>query len=186
MRIEARSRFLVSAKEIGLVAYEWMIEVKILTIMVIINRSTDAEIVLRSEVGFEHQLSISVLLIHVKKCLAKLIFSIMHRTIGHQGYRRVVVGIKDESVLPLEFQAIGADINAIMCQAVWTFVMAAHTACSLIAQSLDAQLTDPLWRHISHTPHTIYLLQLGHVHEAIMVGIVVGLAVFEMQQKACR
>ena len=118
MRINARSRFLINAKEIGLVANKRMIEIKILTIVVIIDRSTDADIMLGSEVGFEHELGVAVLLIHVIKCLAKLIISIMHRTIGHQGNRRIVVGIEDEAILPLEFEAVGADINAIMCQAV--------------------------------------------------------------------
>ena len=53
--------------------------------------------------------------------------------------------------------------------------MFARTTYPFIMESFDTELTNPSWRDICHTPHTIQLFLFGHIHKPITIRIMVCL-----------
>ena len=98
---------------------------------------------LRCEIGLEHQLRISVLLVHVVACMAKLIVRIVDGTIHHQGQRCVMLVIENETIFPLRFQPMGVHVNPIMRQGGRLTAVMTHATGTFVEQRLDAPLTDP-------------------------------------------
>lgn len=60
-----------------------------------------------------------------------------------------------------------------------------HTALALIVQEAHAELAYPLRSDVGPAVHKVILTQLGHIHKAVVVAVVIAPAVFKMQQQAC-
>ena len=61
-------------------------------------------------------------------------------------------------------------------------MLAALSAFAFVMQAAQHQLANPSWRHIRPSVHDVVLSQLWHIHEAVIVAVMVGLTVLEVEQ----
>ena len=186
LRVQPSGRLVGRAKEVGLLSQQTIVQDERLVVRIVIERSADAEIVLRREVCLKHELGIAVLLLHIVARLAKGVRSIVYCPIQHEGERGVVLRIERQTILPLRLITVRLHPNAVVGDGFVVRMVPTHAACALIAERLDIELAYPAGRDVGHAPHSIVLAQLGHVHETIVVAVVVRLSVFEVQQNARR
>ena len=185
LRVQPSGRLVGRAKEVGLISRQRIVQDERLVVRIVIERSADAEIVLRREVRLKHELGIAVLLLHIVARLAKGVRSIVYCPIQHKGERSVVLRIERQTILPLRLIAVCLHPNAVVGNG-FVSMVPTHAARALIAERLDIKLAYPAGRDVGHAPHSVVLAQLGHVHETIVVAVVVRLSVFEVQQNARR
>ena len=151
-------------------------------VVVVVERCSHGQVVPVGPVGLKHQLGIGVLLLHVVGRVAEAAVGVVPRALEHQGYRGVVFGVEGETVLPLGQITVGVDLDGVVRHGGVSRVVVCHAARALIGQCLHVELADPDGRHVGHAPHAVQLPLLGHVHEAVSVGIVVAPAVVVVQQ----
>jgi len=65
-------------------------------------------------------------------------------------------------------------------------VLTTLPAFALIMQATQHQLTNPSWRHICPSVHQVILSQLGHIHKAVAIAIMIHLSVLEVKKGCCR
>ena len=90
--------------------------------------------------------------------------------------------LKHNGVFPLRFVAFGVGFRVVMrC---FGGVVVGHAPLAFIVEAACRQLGNKPWRNVGPAVHEIVLAHLGHVHEAVAVGIVARLPVFKMEQEA--
>ena len=135
------------------------------------------------DVGFEHQLRISVLLGDIILGASEHVVCIVPRSVQHKCDGRVVVGVQRKAVLPLCLVAVGLHPSCVErfrrsgCR-----MLAALPSIALVVQAAQHQLTNPAWRHISPAVHQVILAQLRHIHKSVAVAVVIHLAVLKMEK----
>lgn len=61
-------------------------------------------------------------------------------------------------------------------------MLTALSAFAFVMQAAQHQLANPAWRHIRPSVHDVVLSQLWHIHESVIIAVMVGLTVLEVEQ----
>ena len=147
-----------------------------------VERCAHRQIVPGRKVGFKEQLGVAVFLRYVVKVVSETVIGFVPRAVEHEGDAGIMFVLKHNGVFPLRFVAFGVGFRVVMrC---FGGVVVGHAPLAFIVEDACRQLGNKPWRNVGPAVHEIVLAHLGHVHEAVAVGIVARLPVFKMEQEA--